>query len=61
MNIREATFEWMQARGIRYIFGNPGSTELPFLVNLPDGVRWMCWRWAGSPNGQRGRTCCSSS
>jgi benzoylformate decarboxylase len=41
MNIREATFEWMQARGIRYIFGNPGSTELPFLVNLPDGVRYV--------------------
>ena len=41
MNIREATFEWMRARGIRYIFGNPGSTELPFLVNLPDGVRYV--------------------
>ena len=41
MNIREATFEWMQARGIRYLFGNPGSTELPLLVNLPDGVRYV--------------------
>jgi benzoylformate decarboxylase len=41
MNIREATFEWMRARGIRHIFGNPGSTELPFLVNLPDGVRYV--------------------
>ena len=41
MNIREATFEWMQARAIRYIFGNPGSTELPLLVNLPDGVRYV--------------------
>jgi benzoylformate decarboxylase len=39
MNIHEATFKWMRARGIRYLFGNPGSTELPFLVNLPDGVR----------------------
>ncbi|MFN7018040.1 MAG: benzoylformate decarboxylase [Fimbriimonadales bacterium] len=41
MNIREATFAWMRARDIRYIFGNPGSTELPFLVNLPDGVRYV--------------------
>ncbi|MFN7162704.1 MAG: thiamine pyrophosphate-binding protein, partial [Fimbriimonadales bacterium] len=41
MNIREATFEWMRARAIRHIFGNPGSTELPFLVSLPDGVRYV--------------------
>lgn len=41
MNIREATFEWMAHRQIRYLFGNPGSTELPFLVNLPDGVRYV--------------------
>jgi benzoylformate decarboxylase len=41
MNIREATFEWMRARGIHHIFGNPGSTELPFLVNLPDSVRYV--------------------
>ena len=41
MNIREATFEWMAHRQIRYLFGNPGSTELPFLVNLPEGVRYV--------------------
>lgn len=41
MNIREATFEWMRARDIRYVFGNPGSTELPFLVGLPEGVRYV--------------------
>ncbi|MCS7190831.1 MAG: thiamine pyrophosphate-binding protein, partial [Fimbriimonadales bacterium] len=41
MNIREATFEWMRARGIRHLFGNPGSTELPFLVGLPEGVRYV--------------------
>ncbi len=41
MNIREATFEWMAQRGIRYLFGNPGSTELPFLVDLPQGVRYV--------------------
>ncbi|MFN4032981.1 MAG: benzoylformate decarboxylase [Fimbriimonadales bacterium] len=41
MNIREATFEWMRARTIRHIFGNPGSTELPFLVSLPEGVRYV--------------------
>ncbi|GIV08157.1 MAG: benzoylformate decarboxylase [Fimbriimonadales bacterium] len=41
MNIREATFEWMRARELRHLFGNPGSTELPFLVNLPEGVRYV--------------------
>lgn len=41
MNIREATFEWIAHRGIRYLFGNPGSTELPFLVNLPDSVHYV--------------------
>ncbi len=41
MNIREATFEWMAQRGIRAVFGNPGSTELPFLVGLPDSVRYV--------------------
>ncbi len=41
MNIREATFEWMKRRGIRHLFGNPGSTELPFLVELPDTVRYV--------------------
>ncbi|MEN3002467.1 MAG: benzoylformate decarboxylase [Armatimonadota bacterium] len=41
MNIREATFQWMEARGIRYLFGNPGSTELPFLVGLPERVRYV--------------------
>ncbi len=41
MNIREATFEWMARRGMRHLFGNPGSTELPFLVGLPDSVRYV--------------------
>ncbi|GBC92106.1 Benzoylformate decarboxylase [bacterium HR15] len=41
MNIREATFQWMEARDIRYLFGNPGSTELPFLVGLPDRVHYV--------------------
>ncbi|MCS7273263.1 MAG: benzoylformate decarboxylase [Fimbriimonadales bacterium] len=41
MNVREATVEWMRARSIRYVFGNPGSTELPFLVGLPESVRYV--------------------
>lgn len=41
MNTREATFQWMEARGIRALFGNPGSTELPFLVELPESVRYV--------------------
>ena len=39
--LREAVLAWMEARGIRHLFGNPGSTELPFLVGLPASVRYV--------------------
>ncbi len=39
--LREVVLAWMEARGIRYLFGNPGSTELPFLVGLPASVRYV--------------------
>lgn len=41
MNVREAVFDWFERREIRYLFGNPGSTELPFLVGFPQGVRYV--------------------
>ena len=33
--IREATFELFRAHGMRTMFGNPGSTELPMLADFP--------------------------
>ena len=38
--VREATFELFRAHRMTTIFGNPGSTELPMLAELPeDGTR----------------------
>ena len=31
----------MQARGLDTVFGNPGSNELPFLRDLPPGIRYV--------------------
>ena len=33
--VRDATFEVMRRYGLTTIFGNPGSTEIPFLTDLP--------------------------
>lgn len=40
MNIRDAMYEWMKVREIRYMFGNPGSTELPLLIDFPETARY---------------------
>src|SRR5277367_6636953 len=34
-SVREATFELLRKHGMRTIFGNPGSTELPMLADFP--------------------------
>ena len=34
MNAREEVFAWLKERGVSYVFGNPGSTEIPFLGGL---------------------------
>lgn len=39
--VRELTHRVLQAAGVSTIFGNPGSNELPFLVDLPDGMRYV--------------------
>jgi len=39
--VREATFEMLRARGMTAVFGNPGSTELPFLADFPDDFRYV--------------------
>ncbi|HST55040.1 MAG TPA: benzoylformate decarboxylase [Solirubrobacteraceae bacterium] len=40
-NVREAVFELLRARGMTTVFGNPGSTELPFLTEFPDDFRYV--------------------
>ena len=39
--VREATLELLRAHGMTTIFGNPGSTELPMLSQLPDDFRYV--------------------
>jgi benzoylformate decarboxylase len=40
-NVREATFELLRVHGMDTIFGNPGSTELPMLADLPEDFRYV--------------------
>jgi benzoylformate decarboxylase len=39
--VRDATFEQLRALDMRTIYSNPGSTEVPFLVDLPDDLRFV--------------------
>src|SRR3954454_2626936 len=39
--VREAVYEMFRARGMTTVFGNPGSTELPFLADFPDDFRYV--------------------
>lgn len=39
--VREATFGLLRNLGITTVFGNPGSTELPFLKDFPDDFRYV--------------------
>ncbi len=39
--VREAAFDVMRGRGMTTIFANPGSTEIAFLVDLPDDLRFV--------------------
>jgi benzoylformate decarboxylase len=36
MNVAVVLMEILKSSGVRYLFGNPGTTELPFLDALPD-------------------------
>jgi len=38
---RHATLDLLRAFGIRKVFGNPGSTELPFLSDWPDDIDYV--------------------
>src|ERR687890_2603176 len=39
--VREATFDLLRELGITTIFGNPGSTELPFMHDFPEYIRYV--------------------
>ncbi len=39
--VRDAAFQVMRSRGMTRIFGNPGSTEIPFLVDVPDDIEFV--------------------
>jgi benzoylformate decarboxylase len=39
--VKQATLDLLRAFGIRKVFGNPGSTELPFLSDWPDDIDYV--------------------
>lgn len=39
--VREATYQLLRDLGITEIFGNPGSTELPFLRDMPPDFKYF--------------------
>jgi benzoylformate decarboxylase len=39
--VKHATLDLLRAFGIRKVFGNPGSTELPFLSDWPDDIDYV--------------------
>ena len=47
-SVRDATFEVMRRHGMTRIFGNPGSTEIPFLVDLPTDIEFVMGLHEGS-------------
>ena len=41
VTVKNATFDLLRAFGIKKVFGNPGSTELPFLSDWPDDIDYV--------------------
>ena len=39
--VREATIDLLRSFGMTTVFGNPGSTELPFLKDFPDDFTYI--------------------
>ena len=39
--VKDATFSLLRAFGVDKVFGNPGSTELPFLSDWPDDIEYV--------------------
>ena len=41
ITVKDATLDLLRAFGIKKVFGNPGSTELPFLTDWPDDIDYV--------------------
>ncbi|MBP1095585.1 benzoylformate decarboxylase [Bradyrhizobium diazoefficiens] len=41
VTVKQATIDLLRAFGIDRVFGNPGSTELPFLSDWPDDIDYV--------------------
>src|SRR5215471_3359071 len=41
VSVKDATFNLLRAFGIKKVFGNPGSTELPFLSDWPNDIDYV--------------------
>jgi benzoylformate decarboxylase len=41
LTVKDATLALLRAFGIKKVFGNPGSTELPFLSDWPDDIDYV--------------------
>jgi benzoylformate decarboxylase len=39
--VRRVAHAFLERQGLTTVFGNPGSNELPFLADLPDGFRYV--------------------
>ena len=39
--VRDVTFDAMRQYGMETVFGNPGSTEIPFLTDFPADLRFV--------------------
>lgn len=39
--VREVTLDLLRELGLTTVFGNPGSTELPFLMNFPQDFSYV--------------------
>ena len=39
--VRQAAFDLLRGHGMTTVFGNPGSTELPFLQDFPDDFDYV--------------------
>ena len=40
-SVTERCYEFYRSVGMTTMFGNPGSTELPFLQNFPSDLRYV--------------------
>lgn len=47
-SVKQAAFEVMRRHGMTTIFSNPGSTEVSFLVDLPDDIKFVLALHEGS-------------